>query len=109
MPAAFGLLNQGILNVSKVQTGEVTLSRLVYRKGEYRIHMVHGNAVKPPRWEEYGWAQPAPQLPSVKVEMANVEDFAQNVACQHYIVTYGDNRAKIRALAAILGIEVYES
>jgi len=109
MPAAFGLLNQGILNVSKVKTGELTLCRLVYKKGSYRMHVVHGTGQKPPKWEEYGWAQPAPQLPSLKIEMANVEDFAQNVACQHYIVTYGDNRAKIRNLCSILGIEVYES
>lgn len=109
MPAAFGLLNQGILNISKVKTGELTMCRLVYKKGKYQMHVVHGNGVTPPKWEEYGWAQPAPQLPSLKIEMANVEDFAQNVACQHYIITYGDNRKQIQNICNILGIEVYES
>ncbi len=109
MPAAFGLLNQGILNISKVKTGELTMSRLVYKNGKYMMHVVHGNGVTPPKWEEYGWAQPAPQLPSLKIEMENVDDFAQHVACQHYVITYGDNRAQIRNICSILGIEVYES
>ncbi len=109
MPAAFGLLNQGILNISKVKTGELTMCRLVYKNGAYKMHVVHGEGKTPPKWEEYGWAQPAPQLPSLKIEMANVEDFAQNVACQHYIITYGDNRQQIRNICKILGIEVYES
>ena len=109
MPAAFGLLNQGILNVSKVKTGEVTMCRLSQRNGKYKMHLVHGNGVTPPKWEEYGWAQPAPQLPSLKIEMPDVEDFAQNVACQHYIITYGDNRDMVRSFCSILGIEVHES
>jgi len=71
--------------------------------------VVHGNGVTPPKWEEYGWAQPAPQLPSLKIEMKDVEDFAQNVACQHYVITYGDNRQQIKNICSILGIEVYES
>ena len=31
-----------------------------------------------------------------------------NVACQHYVITYGDNRRKIKDLCSILGIEVFE-
>ena len=33
LPAAFGLLDQGILNVSKVKTGTVTMSRLTFKDG----------------------------------------------------------------------------
>ena len=73
------------------------------------MHVILGNGKTPPKWEEYGWAQPAPQLPSLKIEMKNVDDFAQHVACQHYVITYGDNRAQIRNICSILGIEVYES
>ena len=108
IPAAFGALNQGILNVSKVKTGTVTMSRLTYTNGKHVMQMVLGNGKTPPKWEECGWDQPAPQLSALEIELPSVERFADNVACQHYIITYGDNRAKIRNLCEILGIEVFE-
>ncbi len=108
IPAAFGALNQGILNVSKVKTGIVTMSRLTYAKGKYVMQMVLGNGKTPPKWEECGWDQPAPQLSALEIELPSVERFADNVACQHYVITYGDNRAKIKNLCSILGIEVFE-
>ena len=108
IPAAFGALNQGILNVSKVKTGTVTMSRLTYQNGKYIMQMVLGNGKTPPKWEECGWDQPAPQLSALEIELPSVERFADNVACQHYIITYGDNRAKIKNLCSILGIEVFE-
>ena len=106
LPAAFGLLTQGILNVSKVKTGVLTMSRLVYKDGKYTMHVILGNGKEPPKWEECGWDQPAPQLSALEIEVPDVERFAQNVACQHYIITYGDNTAQIADLCAMLGIDV---
>ena len=108
LPAAFGLLDQGILNVSKVKTGTVTMSRLTCKNGKYTMQIILGNGKTPPKWEECGWDQPAPQLSALEIEIPDVERFAENVACQHYIITYGDNRAAIRDLCKILGIEVQE-
>ena len=54
IPAAFGALNQGILNVSKVKTGTVTMSRLTYMNDKYVMQMVLGNGKTPPKWEECG-------------------------------------------------------
>ena len=108
LPAAFGQLSQGILNVSKVKTGVVTMSRLVYKDGKYIMHMILGNGKNPPLWEECGWDAPAPQLSALEIEIPSVEKFADNVACQHYIITYGDNRAIIRNICSIMGIEVFE-
>ena len=106
LPATFGLLSQSILNVSKVKTGTVTMSRLVYKDGKYTMQVVLGEGKNPPKWEECGWDQPAPQLSALEIEIGNVEKFADNVACQHYIITYGDNRALIANLCSILGIAV---
>lgn len=106
LPAAFGMLSQGILNVSKVKTGTLTMSRLVYKDGEYTMQVILGNGKTPPKWEECGWDQPAPQLSALEIEIGNVEKFADKVACQHYIITYGDNRSKIQSLCSILGIKV---
>ena len=106
MPAAFGELSEGILNVSRVKTGELTMCRLTSIDGAYYMHMVRGFGKTPPKWEEAGWTQPAPQLPGLEIELEDVEDFAEKVMCQHYIISYGDNTELIENLCDILGIEV---
>jgi len=106
LPAAFGELSEGILNVSKVKPGELTLCRLFTEKGKYCMHMVVGKGVTPRKWEECGWTQPAPQLPGLEIIIPNTEKFCQNVMCQHYIISYGDNTRKITDLCNILGIEI---
>ena len=106
MPAAFGELSEGILNVSKVKTGTVTMSRLFCEDGKYKMHLVVGEGKTPPKWEEAGWTQPAPQLPGLQIFLGDVEKFAQNVMCQHYIISYGDNTEIIKNLCDILNIEI---
>ena len=106
MPAAFGELSEGILNVSKVKTGTVTMCRLTCIDGQYYMHMVVGEGKTPRKWEEAGWTQPAPQLPGFEIILDDVEDFAGKVMCQHYIISYGDNREVIGNLCDILGIEI---
>ncbi|MBR6572352.1 MAG: hypothetical protein IKK77_01360 [Clostridia bacterium] len=106
MPAAFGELAEGILNVSKVRTGELTMCRLFYRDGKYYMHLLKGEGKTPPKWEEAGWTQPAPQLPGLEIFLPDVEKFAQNVMCQHYIISYGDNTELIENLCDILGIGI---
>jgi L-fucose isomerase-like protein len=103
----FGLLSSGVLNISKVKTGRVTLCRLASRGDRYKMHIVTGEARTPQRWEEAGWDQPAPQLPGLEVILDDpVEDFAQKVLAQHYIVAYGDYRNQLIDLCRLLGIEV---
>ena len=106
LPAAFGELSEGILNVSKVKTGELTMCRLFTEGGKYYMHMVKGEGITPRKWEECGWTQPAPQLPGLEILLEDTEKFAQNVMCQHYIISYGDNTEKIANLCKILGIEI---
>ncbi|MGW8144605.1 MAG: hypothetical protein ACWGN2_09435, partial [Anaerolineales bacterium] len=65
--ARFGELSSGVLNISQVKVGQVTLCRLANRGDKYKMHVVTGEAVPARRWEEAGWEQPAPQLPSVEV------------------------------------------
>ena len=106
MPAAFGELSEGLLNVSKVKPGKLTMSRLFYKNGKYYMHLLTGEGITPRKWEEAGWTQPAPQLPGLEIMLEDTERFAQNVMCQHYIISYGDNTAKIKDLCQILGIEI---
>ena len=106
MPAAFGELSEGILNVSRVKPGTVTMCRLTYDDGEYYMHMVVGEGITPRKWEEAGWTQPAPQLPGLEILLPDTERFADNVMCQHYIISYGDNTARMENLCDMLGIHV---
>ena len=108
MPAAFGELSEGILNVSKVKGGELTMCRLTCIDGEYYMHMVKGFGKTPMKWEEAGWTQPAPQLPGLEILLDDVESFAQNVMCQHYIISYGDNTEVIKNLCDMLGIQIID-
>ena len=107
MPTAFGEFGEGLLNVSKVKTGRVTLARLTHTADKYAMHIVTGQAVTPRKWEEAGWLPPAPQLPSLEIVIDSpVEDFVQKVLGQHYIISYGDNTEALKDLCKILGVEV---
>ena len=104
---SFGQLSKGVLNISKVKTGRVTLCRLASRGDRYRLHVVTGEAVSPRPWEEAGWTPPAPQLPSLEVILDGpVDDFAQKVCGQHYILAYGDIRHQLASLCRLLGMEL---
>ena len=71
------------------------------------MHIATGEAVTPQPWEEAGWEQPAPQLPSLEVILDTpVEHFAQQVLGQHYILAYGDWRGQLAALCQLLGIDL---
>jgi L-fucose isomerase-like protein len=105
--ARFGQLSSGVLNISKVKTGRVTLCRLASRGDRYKMHIVTGEAVSPRRWEEAGWDQPAPQLPGLEIILDDpVEDFAMKVLSQHYIISYGDHRSQLVDFCQLLGIDV---
>ncbi len=108
LPTAFGLLSATLLNVSKVRTGKVTCSRLIFKKGKYVMHIYTGEARTPPDWEELGWEKPAPQLPGLEVvlESCTVKEFAQKVSSQHVIICYGDHRETLKNLCCLLDIEV---
>jgi len=108
LPAAFGLLNTSLLNVSMVKTGPVTCSRLVYLNGKYKMHVYTADAQTPPAWNEFGWDDPAPQLPSLEVfpTSCTVEEFAQNVSSQHVIVTYGTYTEALRDFCKMMDIEL---
>ncbi|MFN2350397.1 MAG: hypothetical protein ABR497_00465 [Kiritimatiellia bacterium] len=107
MPTAFGEFGEGLLNVSRIKTGPVTIARMAYTAGRYQLHMVTGRAEQPPAWEEAGWQPPAPQLPSLKITLDTpMPDFQQKVLGQHYILAYGDQSGALRGLCRILDIDV---
>jgi L-fucose isomerase-like protein len=107
LPSRFGLLGEGVLNVSRLKTGELTLCRLTHSGDRYALHAVTGRGVAPRRWEEAGWSQPAPQLPGLEVILDSpVEDFAQKVLSQHYILAYGNQLEALADFCRLTGIRM---
>jgi hypothetical protein len=72
------------------------------------MHVLTGEAVSPRPWEEAGWEPPAPRLPSIEVVLDSpVEEFAQKVLSQHYIVIYGDHTRVLGDFCRLRGIRLY--
>jgi L-arabinose isomerase len=106
-PSNFGELAGGVLNVSRLKTGSITLCRLAQRRGTYVLHLALGKAVTPRPWEEAGWAPPAPQLPGLEFVLdCDMGKFAQSVMGQHYILSYGDNSGVFSDFCKLRGIEI---
>lgn len=104
--AAFGGISGGLLNVSTVKTGKLTMARLSNTGDQYTMHMCTGEG-KFRSWEEAGWDQPAPQLPSLEIVLDNsVEDFTQNISGQHYIIVYGDYLEALTHLCYLKNIKI---
>jgi len=108
LPTGFGMFAKSIVVVSKVKTGYVTCARLIYKKGKYYMHAFTADAKAPMPWEEFGWAPPAPQLPSLELypDSCTVEEFAQKVASQHIIFAYGNHMESLTDFCHLTGIEM---
>lgn len=104
--AAFGGISGGLLNISRMKTGRLTLVRLSNTGSEYTMHICTGEG-KLKDWEEAGWDHPAPQLPSLEIFIdAPMGDFTQKISGQHYIIAYGDHSLALRDFCYLKGIAI---
>lgn len=104
--AAFGGISGGLLNISKVRPGEMTLLRVSQTGDQLWMHMVRGTA-SPINWMEAGWDEPAPLLPSFELKLEHsVEEFAEQISGQHYIAVYGDYTAILKEFCYLAGVNV---
>jgi L-fucose isomerase-like protein len=95
----------GIMNVSELKTGRVTLFKLYTINGQMHMHLVTGNAKTPEKWQEDGWEGKGPKLPSLEVELdSSLEEFQEYIAGQHYIVAYGDISRLMKRYCKFTGI-----
>lgn len=105
-PAAFGNISGGLLNISTMKTGRLTLVRLSNTGSQYAMHICTGEG-KLKSWEEAGWDYPAPQLPSLEIFLdVPVEKFTQKISGQHYIIAYGDHAQALRDFCFLKDIAV---
>ena len=107
MPNSFGDFGEGLLNVSKLKTGPVTIARMANNGSDYFLHLMTGTAKTPLKWEEAGWAPPAPQLPSLEINFdGDTEQFIQKVLSQHYILSYGNQIAAYKDFCSLIKIRI---
>lgn len=105
-PATFGNISGGLLNISKMKTGKLTLARLSNTGDQYTMHICTGEG-KLISWEEAGWSHPAPQLPSLEIFLDDdVDAFAQKISGQHYIIAYGNYIEYLRDFCRIKNIKI---
>ena len=104
--ASFGGISGGLLNISTMKTGKLTMARLSNTGSKYTMHICTGEG-KLKSWEEAGWDYPAPQLPSLEIFLDSpVEEFTQKISGQHYIIAYGDHTQALRDYCYLTDIKV---
>jgi len=105
-PSAFGNTSGGLLNISIMKTGKLTMARMSNTGDQYTMHICTGEG-KLKSWEETGWEYPAPQLPSLEIFLDTpVEDFAQKISGQHYIIAYGDYSQSLKDYCFLKNVTV---
>jgi hypothetical protein len=104
--ASFGGISGGLLNISTMKTGKLTMARLSNTGSKYSMHICTGEG-KLKSWEESGWDYPAPQLPSLDIFLdVPVSDFSQKITGQHYIIVYGNHTQALKDYCYLTDIEV---
>ncbi len=104
--AAFGNISGGLLNISTLKTGKLTMARMSNSGDRYTMHICTGEG-KLRSWEEAGWTYPAPQLPSLDIYLDTpVEEFAQKISGQHYIIAYGDHTQALRDFCYLKDVKI---
>lgn len=98
----------GIMNISDLNEGMVTVSTLFSNEGRLNIHMIKGTGQNPELFQEEGWAgRKGPKIPSLEIKLGGANDyFIENIKGPHYMVTYGDVTQKLRFFAQISGINI---
>jgi hypothetical protein len=82
------------------------MARLSNVADQYTMHICTGEG-RSRSWEEAGWDRPAPQLPSLEIFLDTpVDDFAQQVSGQHYIIVYGDHRDALSDFCYLKNINI---
>ena len=96
----------GLMNVSELKTGKVTLLNLNVKDSKMHMHLITGNAKTPENFQEEGWKDSkGPKIPALEIELdGNMEEFQENIAGPHYIIAYGDITKLMKMYCKFTGI-----
>ena len=96
----------GVAQCSRMRPGRLTLACLAEVDGadDYRMHVVTGEGVAPPDWEELSVPGPLPSLRFVPD--GSVRSILDRVQSQHFAAVHGDHADALELLCRLLGIPV---
>ncbi len=98
----------GIMNISKLKEGPVTLFSLFARDGKMILQALTGKGKTPEKFQEEGWSNyKGPKIPSLEINLdEGIEKFKDNIVGPHYIVVSGDLIKTIEAYCKFSGVEL---
>ena len=96
----------GVAQCSRMRPGRLTLACLAEVDGAegYRMHVVTGEGLAPPDWEELSVPGPLPSLRFVPD--GDVRSILDRVQSQHFAAVHGDHADDLELLCRLLGIPV---
>jgi len=96
----------GLMNISELQTGLITVSQL-YSKGEkYYLFSTKGYGKKPEKFQEEGWEnENGPKIPGLEIKLnMDLNEFQNNIYSPHFVISYGDNNRILEEYCRYSGI-----
>jgi L-fucose isomerase-like protein len=96
----------GAAQCSRMRPGRLTLACLAEADTAegYRMHLVTGEGVAPPEWEEMSVPGPLPSLRFIPD--GSVRSILDRVQSQHFAAVHGDHADELELLCMLLGIPV---
>jgi hypothetical protein len=96
----------GVAQCSRMRAGRLTLACLAEADtpNGYRMHVVTGEGVEPPAWEEMSVPGPLPSLRFIPD--GSVRSILDHVQSQHFAAVHGDHADDLERLCMLLDIPV---
>ncbi len=102
----------GLMNISQLKTGEVTLFNFFIRNNNLEMHVFSGKGDIPERFQEEGWhGHRGPMIPALNINIdSGIDTFKDNIAGPHYLILHGNHLDVIEDYCRFsgIGINVFE-
>jgi L-fucose isomerase-like protein len=100
----------GIMNISPLKTGDISMLTMFAREGRMVIQFFKGFANSPEKFQEEGWEfHKGPAIPALDITLdSGNEIFKKNIRGPHYIIVHKNVSEEIKMFCKLKGI-IYES
>jgi len=101
----------GIMNISELKTGIITLSSLYKKNGKFFLYSTTANARNPEKFQEEGWKnEGGPKIPALEIKLdQDLKEFQNNIYSPHFIISYGDITENLKKYCQLSNIEFISS
>ena len=98
----------GLMNISELKTGEITLFNLYNCNGKLKMQVFTGMSSTPEKFQEEGWNNyKGPMIPSLLIQFdAGMVAFKENIKGPHYIMLSGRHENIIENYCDFAGIQL---